>query len=161
MAFRPKDFPQFTQLDEATMQKLMAEIPRYLHNIAAVLGVNSTSEIFVCQETLYEILTRVEKRRVYFHIYHNGMEMGELNEGALLCFWMLKLSPFKHSRIPNALLNTKIAFTFFVNLLCYVAAKTHKKVNIEKLVRGNLLYTFQYRDLSKEAVMALAESLLY
>ena len=87
--------------------------------------------------------------------------MGELNEGALICFWILKLMPFKHASIPNALLNTKIAYTFFINILYYEAAKKKKRVNIKSKLIENTLYAFQYRDFSKEAIMVLAESLLY
>ena len=161
MANKPEEFQIFTPLDSATIEQLMKKIPQYLHNIATVLGIKSPAEIIVNQEILYEILTRVEKRRVYFHIYYDGLEMGELNEGVLICFWILKLMPFKHASIPNALLNTKIAYTFFINMLYYQAAKTKKKVNIKSELMKNTLYAFQYRDLSKEAIMALAESLLY
>jgi hypothetical protein len=139
----------------------MEKIPSYLYNIATVLGIKSSTEIIVNQEILYELLTRVEKRRVYFYIYYNKKKMGERNEGALICFWILKLMPFKHATIPNALLNTKIAYTFFINMLYYEAAKTKRKVNVKSDLLHNTLYAFQYRDLSKEAIMALAESHLY
>jgi hypothetical protein len=119
MANRPEEFPVFTDPDSETMRRLMEKIPQYLHNIAAVLGLKSPNEIIVNQEILYELLTRVEKRRVYFHIYYNKKKMGERNEGALICFWILKLMPFKHAIMPNALLNTKIAYTFFINMLYY------------------------------------------
>jgi len=126
MANKPKDFPIFTQVDSATMQHLMDKLPKFLHNIAAVLGIKSSTEIIVDQEILYEIFTRVEKRRVYFHIYHNGLEMGELNEAALIVFWILKLMPFKHDIISSTLLNVKIAYTFLINILYYIAAKKKK-----------------------------------
>jgi len=159
----PKDFPKFSQPDAATMKRLMDKIPQFLQNIASVLQIKDANEILVSQEVLYEILTRVEKRRVYFHIYYNGLKMGERNEGALICFWILKLMPFKHDTIPIPLLNTKIAFTFFLNMLYYEAAnaKIKRKVNVKSDLYNDLLYAFMYRDLSKEAIMALAESLLY
>ena len=161
MAYRPEEFPEFTDPDPATMQRLMNKIPRYLHNISVVLDIKNPNEIIVNQDTLYEILTMVEKRRVYFHIYYNKKKMGERNEGALICFWILKLMPFKHATIPNTLLNTKIAYVFFTNMLFYEAAKTNRKVNVKSELMNNVLYAFQYRDLSKEAIMALAESLMY
>ena len=87
--------------------------------------------------------------------------MGEIIEGALLCFWILKLMPFRAKNIANSTLNTKIAYTVFINLLYYVAKKTNRKVNVKKLLMDNVLYAFQYRDLSKEAIMILAESHLF
>ena len=162
MPFKPSDFPTFSQPDYNTVELLMEKFPRYLHNIASVLQINNPNEILVSQDTVYEIITRVEQRRVYFHIFHNELDMGELNEGALICFWILKLMPFKHNDISNSLLNAKIALTFMINILYYVAEKSKpkRKVNIKGVNITNLLYTFQYRDLSKEAIMALAESLL-
>jgi len=159
----PEKFPVFSQPDSATMKRLMDKIPQFLSNVASVLQIKSPNEILVCQETLYEILTRVEKRRVYFHVYYNGKKMGERNEGALICFWIMKLMPFKHNSIPNSELNIKIAYTFFMNMLYYEAAnsKVKRKVNVKSDLLTNTLYAFAYRDLSKEAIMALAESLLY
>jgi len=160
MANKPHEFPQFTPLDDADVQRTMSKIPQYLHNVSAVLGIGNLNNLLVDQEALYEIISRVEMRRVYFHIYH-PIEMGELNEGALICFWILKLMPFKHDTISTAVLNTRIAYTLFINMLFYVAAKTKKKINIKSDLMNNTLYAFRYRDLSKEAIMALAESLLY
>ena len=160
MANRPDEFPQFTSLDSSSVNKLLSKIPLYLQNIKTILGIKDLNELIVDQEALYEIISRVEKRRVYFHIYHH-IEMGELNEGALICFWILKLTPFKHETISTNLLNAKIANTIFIKMLSYVAVKTNRKVNIKEELMKNTFYAFRYRDLSKESIMALAESLLY
>jgi len=161
MAYKPEDFPLFTPPDSATVKAWADKLQRYFHNVVAALGIEKRSDVKANRSALYEIYTRIEKRRVYFHIYHNGMEMGEINEGALLCFWILKLMPYQAKGIQTSLLNTKIAYIAFVNLLHYVASKTNRKVNIKKMLMDNVLYAFQYRDLSKEAIMALAESHLY
>lgn len=160
MACKPCEFPKFTSLDTAIINELMSKIPLYLQNIRIILNINDLNELLIDQEALYEIISRVEKRRVYFHIYHH-IEMGELNEGALICFWILKLMPFKHETISTGLLNAKIANTIFIKMLSYVALKTNRKVNIKKDLINNTFYAFRYRDLSKESIMALAESFLY
>jgi len=157
MANKPEEFHKFTPLDPETVKRLMAKISQYLDNVRAVLEID---DLMADQEALYEIVTRVEMRRVYFYIYH-PVDMGELNEGALLCFWILKLMPFRHKTMPNTELNVKIAYTLFKNMLFYVAAKTKRKVNIKSKLMDNTIYAFQYRDLSKEAIMALAESHLH
>jgi len=160
LAFKPEDFPLFTPPDSATVKAWTDKLQRYLHNVGAALGIEK-SDLIVNRSMIYEIFLRIEKRRVYFHIYHNGMEMGELNEGALLCFWILKLMPFQKKGVAASLLNTQVAYIAFVNLIHYVANKTKRRVNIKKELMDNLLYAFQYRDLSKEAIMALAESHLF
>ena len=160
MPNKPEEFPKFTPLDPETIDKLMEKIPQYLKNVISTLRIDNLNDLLVDQEALYEIITRVEMRRIYFHIYH-PIEMGELNEGSLICFWILKLMPFKHETISTSVLNVKIAYTLFYNMLFYVAAKTKKKVNVKSDLMNNIIYAFKYRDLSKEAIMALAESLLY
>jgi hypothetical protein len=171
-AYLPVDFPVF-ELPGSTeaMVKAWGEKLRtyLLHNVLSALGIENAKDVKIDRESFYEIFTRIEKRRVYFHVYHNGMEMGELNEGALFCFWILKLTPFKMEGMATSLLNTKIAYIAFVNLVHYIANKTNKKagtgsklhVNMRSKLMRDMLYTFQYRDLSKEAIMAMAESHLY
>jgi hypothetical protein len=170
MAYKPYDFPQFTPPDSSMVRAWANKLKDYfLHNVITALNIQNRSELKFNRDVLYEIFTRIEKRRVYFHIYHSGMEMGEINEGALLCFWILKLMPCQMKGISASLLNTKIAYIIFVNLLHYVANESNKKagagtklhVNIKKRLMDDLLYAFQYRDLSKEAIMALAESYLF
>jgi len=170
MAYKPEDFPQFTPPDSSMACAWIKRLKDYfLHNVVSALGIQNLSELKFNRYILYEIFTRIEKRRVYFHIYHKGMEMGEINEGALLCFWILKLMPFQMKGISASLLNTKVAYIIFINLLHYVVNKSNKEknegpklhVNIKKKLMDNLLYAFQYRDLSKEAIMALVESHLY
>jgi len=69
--------------------------------------------------------------------------MGELNEGALICFSILKLTLFKHETISTNLLNAKIANTIFIKMLSYVASKTDRKVNINKELMKNTFYAFR------------------
>jgi len=167
-AYKPEEFPIFAFpvnfsddiTNSNTPEIWMNKLKGYLYNVISTLGIKNRNELKFNRSVLYEIYTRIEKRRVYFHIYHR-MEMGEINEGALICFWILKLMPFRHEDITNSLLNTKIAYTVFVNLLKYVASKTKRHVNVKAMLMNNLLYAFQYRDLSKEAIMALVESHLY
>jgi|TergutMp193P3_1026864.scaffolds.fasta_scaffold10846_3 hypothetical protein len=174
MANKPEEFEQFTPVGSVVLKAWMDKLKRYLHNVvAAVIGIQKTSDIKFNRSILYEIFNRIEKRRVYFHIYHNGMEMGEVYEGALLCFWILKLMPFRTENLPTSLLNTQIAYIIFVNMLNYVANKINKenerkglkkpktKMNVKQKLMNDVMYAFQYRDLSKEAIMALADSHLY
>jgi len=125
-----------------------------------IVNVKKLSDIIVSEETLYEIITKVEQKRIYIHIFCNGLQMGEFTEVAMYCYWILKLMPFKHKTISNSLINAKIAFAFFINMIFYLADKINKKLKIKENTLHDLLYSFQYRNLSEEAILALAESLL-
>jgi hypothetical protein len=158
MANKPHEFPMFSPLDKETIKSLLSKLNSYVSGFVSISGISdlSTQDII-----LYDIFERIEKRRIYFYIFYNGCEMGELNEGALLCFWVLKLMPFTSSEIPTSALNARIALSIFFKMLFYVAQTKNKKVNSTKQIMDDLFYAFCYRDLSKEAIMAIAGSLIY
>jgi hypothetical protein len=159
MANKPEQFPIFTLLDKETVQNMLRKIASYLHNISDIIKINP-EQIDTAMEIVYEIIERVEKRRIYFHIFYDGCKMGELNEGALLCFWIIKLTPFHHSGISNNVLNTKIALCLFMNMLHYHTQKEDKKLNVTENIINDIYYAFRFRDVSKESIMILAESLV-
>ena len=157
MANKPWDFPIFTPIDKDAFDRMVAKIIRLLGNLSDVLGID-TLEIISSQDVLIEIIERVEKRRIYFHIFYNGCEMGELNEGALLCFWIVKLHPFYHPKIDSNTLNAKIAICLFTNAIYYHSEKTKNDRRIPDHFINDLYYSLVYRDISKESLMILAES---
>ena len=159
MANKPEEFPIFTSLDKETVQIMLAKMSSYLHNISDIIKIDYR-KIDTSMNTMYEIIERVEKRRVYFHIYHNGCKMGELNEGALMCFWILKLNPFHLNGIANNISNARIALCLLMNMLHYHTQKEKIKLNITENMVNDIYYAFRFRDLSKEAIMILAESLI-
>ncbi|MDR2594764.1 MAG: hypothetical protein LBC87_08350 [Fibromonadaceae bacterium] len=160
MPNKPSDFPKFESLDSADMRKKYSSFCDGLKSIAEKLDI-SYDKLYVSKQILYEIIERVEKRRVYFHIFHNGMEMGELNECSLYCFWFLKLCPFHYEGAKNDEINQVLAFYIFISIVSWIAQQREKTFTLTKEKCSNLYYAFRYRDLSKEAIMALAESFVY
>ena len=159
MANKIEEFPIFTPLDKLTVQNMLAKMASYLHNISNIIKIDHI-KIDTSMDIMYEIIERIEKRRIYFHIYYNGCKMGELNEGALMCFWIIKLNPFHLDGIANNILNSKIALCLFMNVLHYHTQKENIKLNITEDMVNDIYYAFRFRDLSKESIMILAESLI-
>jgi hypothetical protein len=157
MPNKPEDFPVFSHISLETAKSMVEKLDRYLSNFPASHGIG---DITASMEIIYEIAERVEKRRVYFHIFYD-VTMNELNEISLLCFLILKLHPFFSNSIQSDILNTKIAVYLFLTAASYTARESGKHVNSADRLVENLYYAFQFRDLSKEAIMALAESMIY
>lgn len=157
MANIPEDFPVFTKLDMRQTALLHSKFKVYLKDFETNFGI---TDIYTSISVLMEIYERIEKRRIYFHIFYNKCKMGELNEGALMCFWIIKLMPFSHSSIPANELNAKIAIYLLNNMLVYYARKNKKRVNITESINQDLYYSFRFRDISKEAIMALSKSMI-
>ena len=57
-------------------------------------------------------------------------------------------------------LNVKIGFAFLIATLSFIAMRNKNQLKLSKIQELNLLYALEYRDLSKEAIMAIAESLI-
>jgi hypothetical protein len=152
----PEEFPVFSKLDLRQVTVLCAKFKFYVGDYGETQGL---SDIVVDQSIMIEICERIEKRRIYFHIFYDR-KMGELNEGALMCFWILKLMPFSHNDIPASELNAKMALYLLNNAIIYHARQSKKKVNISDSFNKNLYYSFRFRDISKEAIMELAEGLI-
>ena len=157
MANISEEFPVFTKLDKRQTTVLRSRFKVYLKDFEVNCGI---SNIDTSNPVMIEIYERIEKRRIYFHIFYNGCKMGELNEGSLMCFWILKLMPFSHQSIPSNELNAKIALYLLNNMLLYHAKKNKRKVNISDSLNKDLYYSFRFRDISKEAIMALAKSMI-
>jgi len=160
MANKSEEFPIFTSLDKKTIQTMLEKMSNYLYNISEIIKIDH-KKIDTSMDIMYEIIERIEKRRIYFHIYYSGCKMGELNEGALMCFWIIKLTPFHINGIANNILNAKIALCLFMNMLHYHTQKENIKLDITENIVNDIYYAFRFRDLSKEAVMLLAEGLIY
>ncbi|GHV11700.1 hypothetical protein FACS189491_03400 [Spirochaetia bacterium] len=77
----PEDFPIFKHLDQATIIKMLRKIESFLGNLSVMLNIETT-KIGISMPIMTEVIERVEKRRIYFHIFHDRCKMGELNEGA-------------------------------------------------------------------------------
>jgi hypothetical protein len=156
MANTPEEFPTFTKLDKRQATLLCAKFTFYLKDFEINHGL---AGIKLDSSVMMEVCERIEKRRIYFHIFY-GCKMGELNEGSLMCFWIIKLMPFSYKDMSANELNAKIALYLLNNMLLYHAKKTGKKVNISEAINRDLYYSFRFRDISKEAIMALAESMI-
>jgi len=152
------DFPIFSGIDRSTANGMLAKLLKRLGNFLSVL--EGFGEINCSPDVMLDIFDRIEKRRVYFHVFYKGCRMGELNEGSLLCFWVAKLQPFHRSGVDSVRLNAKIALCLFINTVYFHCEKTGKEKKMAEHFIKDLYYALMYRDISKESLMLLAESFL-
>jgi hypothetical protein len=82
MPNKPEDFPHFTPLDLHDMNYHLNEFYKYYKKVLELSKIRS-EDVTVAKSVLEEIITRIEKRRVYFKVFYNS-KMSELNEIALL-----------------------------------------------------------------------------
>ncbi|GHT78517.1 hypothetical protein FACS1894130_05240 [Spirochaetia bacterium] len=158
-ASRPEDFPIFGSLGTETIDRMLKTLQAHLGNLPTMLNIDTT-KIIISKSAILEVIERVEKRRVYFHIFYDGCKMGELNEVALLCYWILKLHPFSCPGIDSDVINAKIALCLFTSAIYWYLKNTHgKTASFSSQFLKDVYYSFRFRELSKEAIMLLFGSL--
>lgn len=117
------------------------------------------------------ILQRVEKRRQYFHYFHDDMEINEVKQAALVAYWVLKFRPFSYRSDGQGglkaeleasddykALNERFAY-FYILSACLEGARTLDRPYRmpSNGLAYEVAYAFKYWDLSKEAVILIAE----
>ena len=122
-------------------------------------------ELLINFEALGEIVDRVEKRKVYFWVFYGIEEMSEMHEAALHCYWILKFAPFHYEGRHNININVRIATYLFMNMIMHTLSLKGARLQTQIDDEGQdfvdkITYAFAYRDISMEAIMLIAESLL-
>ena len=149
----------YTLLTPPEKYSRLVKIKQFLRHYADIVGINY-NDIVCRKEILLDIIEKVEKRRVYFHVFHS-INMSEQNEISLYCFWVLKLCPFFNKSKPGHQINVAITFFTFLEMAHRVCLKTQKRMNpVSRKYAKDLIYAFQNRDISKEAIMLIAETIV-
>jgi hypothetical protein len=157
-----EDFPEFEPLPKKVIAEKALNLRKWIWDNETDIPKD---RLAVSNECIIDIIDMVEKRRVYFHIFH-GIEMSEWNEAALYCFWILKLQPFSEvsrNNIP-ARQSNEVNASIAIRLMRLAIVRIKEDTKSKKLNKGNIFsnikHAFRYRDMSKEAVMALFECML-
>lgn len=113
-----------------------------------------------------EIFIRIDKRKDYFIIYHDETHVNEVREAALLAYWVLKFKPFlikaKEQEDYNKDINC--GFAVFVVLSAVTECLKRKfgektELHLSETYIEKMKYAFKFWDISKEAMMFIAETL--
>lgn len=127
-------------------------------------------KLFVNENVVLSIITKVHQRQKYF-IYFHGLDMSEYKEAALIAFWYIKLQPITiraqefSDQLPKEYdsINEKLAVYYMLRTLRLMLIKNKMKENkldsLSTKYLNELIYTFTYRDISKEALILLMETM--
>ena len=113
------------------------------------------------KDSLFEIVDRVDKRKVYFRVFYEKVKegMSERNEAALYCFWILKLAPFFDATNPDLPINVDFATYFLLKSIQYDCLKRGTRRTLPNKYIDDLKYAFKFMDISKESIMAIADTM--
>jgi len=153
------------KIDEIESKNLAYSLYKYADFVRNSYGIDY-NDIEYSEDTVQKIIDLVYKRKIYFQVFHGVNEINELKEIALYCFWILKLQPFYWAKSGRDIddsdykLNVKFALGIFYRGTRFYAKQKGYKVNCSDRIIKDLIYSFAFRDWSKEALMDLAQSLI-
>lgn len=159
---------QYSPLEEDLLWELFNKhklmIQSFLENNRYLPGVVS-----VRTKSLLTIIAKVDQRRRYFEYFHK-INMSEYKEVALICFWYIKIHPIyinvevdQEQKAELDSINEKMAVYYILVTLRKILE--NKKLPVERLddlpeaYIKELIYSMTYRDLSKESLILLVESM--
>lgn len=142
------------------MMRMAGAIDSLRNKFCATLDLDG-AKLETNTETLRDIIIRIDKRALYFHIFHDGMKPSEHKNLALLVFWILKLRPFwiavrkdftKEQFQFASCINEKFCMFLVTTLLLEYSENAR---NITEAYLKELAYSFRFRDMSKESLFLL------
>lgn len=156
-----------------TADQWNTEIDHFRNVAASFIESNgySKSDIDVVATKVFQIVTKVDQRKKYFAYFHH-LDISDFKELALYCFWIIKTQPLyckkdnlsEKEEIEFESLNEKFALYYLIKKFRSLAngnANTLEKINsfFSKQYIYELVYSFTYRDISKEAMILLVETM--
>jgi len=160
MAGNLETYKKYIELSYSETLKKAEGIAALFGSYAKEVGI-SDHDIRCSGHSLCDIIDRVDKRKVYFRVFYDKVKegMSERNEAALYCFWILKLAPFFDNTCPNIEVNIDFAAFLLLASVKHSCAKMGIKLSLPDKYVDDLKYAFRFRDISKESIMALAETM--
>jgi len=160
MADSLETYKKYVELGHAETYKRAKALADLFIIYTKEVGI-SDHEMRCSRHSLCDIIDRVDKRKVYFRVFYDKIKegMSERNEAALYCFWTLKLSPFFDNTCPDSEVNINFAAFLLLASVKYGLDKKGIKINLPDKYVSDLKYAFRFRDISKESIMALAETM--
>ena len=143
---------------ETIMSSILKTWDQFIKGIKNKEASSEHQDLFnVNLDTLGEIVIRANR----------SPKNSEYKKTALYAFWLVKLKPFSLSKghfepyDPYAAkVNEEFAMYFILSVLKNIAVSKSKNTNLDDLGEGmyrEIVYAFQYRDISQEAMMLIVE----
>lgn len=154
---------KYKRIEEAEYLDEIEKLCSMLQDFCEASKTYKYNDVVVNISAVRDVIIRVHKRKYYFMLFHNDMITSEYKETALYCYWILKLRPLwiNPSVKKSERINEKFALHLYVSLLKKYNETFSEKDGINKKHIRELLYSFRFRDLTKESMILMLEPYYY
>lgn len=161
---------QYARIPEERMKHEVARVCNWAKEFVEQNGYDFR-DLSVSQIAVYQMITKVDQRKQYFNYFHH-LNISDLKEIALYAFWIVKLMPLQYkesdfSGYEQALafesINPKFAAFLIIKKFKSLAENQAQRNRIDAFFSYSyvyeLIYSLTYRDISKEALILLVETM--
>ena len=154
---------KYKWMTEQEFMEEISDLDKLLHDFCDGSDLYQYRSVQTNINALRDIIVRVHKRKHYLKVFHNEMITSEYKETALYCYWFLKLRPFwvDASNEDAERINEKFALHLYVSLLKKYNEDFSEGDGINRLHIRELLYSFRFRDITKESMILMLEPYYY
>ena len=159
----------YEPMSQDDMFKLRAELKDDFRTFVDSLDGFDEISVELDEYALCEVLTRTDKRKDYFKVFHETELVNGIKEAAFRAYWILKFRPFTIHKPATTELPADASDTIHINeafaiyLLFSAIQRECDKAGRSFSFTDEIIelpkYGFQYWDLSKEAIILIAEAL--
>lgn len=121
-------------------------------------------DYYIHRRNLFETVRRIDKRRVYYKVFHDLGAINELKYVALLCYWINTLKPFMVVKSDSPIYNAPNEM-FSMFLIISTIREIFERIYPDREFEypsdrriTDIVYNFKYCDLSREATIAFVET---
>lgn len=154
---------KYQWMSEQEYMNAVRDLDQLLQDFCSGSKVYSYNDVKTNMNTIEDMIVRVHKRKHYFKVFHNEMITSEYKETALYCYWILKLRPLwiDSDNEKSERINEKFALHLYISLLKKYNEDFSEEDGINKLHIRELLYSFRFRDITKESMILMLEPYYY
>lgn len=159
----------YPKISRELLKKQIDEFQQTIEDFLIFSEYTDDFDYYVSDYVLAEIFIRIDKRRVYYLYFHEGVVINERKRAALLAYWILKLRPIQVNDVRER--NERSQSIINEYLACYVIEAMLLEIDsaFEKAKAGasqdgysfldRLLYSFRYQHHSIDSMMMIVEAL--
>jgi len=126
--------------------------------------LENNKDYFIHKKNLYEVIRRVDKRTVYYKVFHELELINELKRTAIFCYWLNTLKPFLVVKENCAIYNSPNEL-FVIHLIISAIRSAFEEVYPEKDFVypsderiADIVYNIKFCDLSRESMINFVET---
>jgi len=120
-----------------------------------------SSQYIVDVKKMREVYERTDKRYLHYLMYYNGMQMDEIKRLAEIIFWSARLNAITQKSDSNVDESVRILTGIFTATIIGICKrKGYVFGTLDDKAHDYLVYALQYRELSRDALVMLAEGLI-